>query len=248
MANLHGQPEIFYSIQGEGRFLGRPSIFVRTSLCNLHCAWCDTAYTWNWEGSSFTHHLDEPGKPYKFDKNEFILRRDIGEIAERIAEFGCKNVIFTGGEPMLQQDELVALMDRLRSESPEYRFDVETNGTLIPDAEFQDRIDHFNVSPKLDNSGNKEKLRIKPEAMGHFAGLPNADFKFVAASPQDCEEILKLVAQFAIPKHRVFLMPEGILPNQINAKAEWILDVCLKYGFNFSTRQHVQIWGAEPGK
>ena len=84
-----GEPEIFHTVQGEGRNTGLPSVFIRSSLCNLHCWWCDTDYTWNWEGTPFAHDRDrEPGYA-KYRREEQILEMPWDEIAEKAAEFGA---------------------------------------------------------------------------------------------------------------------------------------------------------------
>lgn len=247
MARLHGQPEIFYSIQGEGKSTGIPSIFVRTSLCNLHCIWCDTDYTWNWEGTRFAHiHDAEPGYQ-KFSKKEWIATCEIAEIAQQVVTFGCKNVILTGGEPMLQQPALIALMQALRKVSLDYRFEVETNGTLSPTLAFDEAVNQYNVSPKLANSGNPSRLRLKPAALGFFANAPKANFKFVIAEQPDLEEVLQLLRKYAIKPENVWLMPEGTSAQALAEKRKWLVDICKAHGFRYSDRLHVQIWGAKKG-
>ena len=75
--------EIFHSVQGEGRYSGEPSVFVRTSGCNLRCWFCDTPYTsWNPEGEN----------------------RSWDSIVEDVLQYDCTHVVITGGEPMLQAD------------------------------------------------------------------------------------------------------------------------------------------------
>ncbi len=95
--------EIFYSIQGEGKQMGLPTIFVRTSGCNLKCDWCDTKYAW------------EGGK-------EMSLKK----IREAVQEFSASRVCLTGGEPLIQ-DEIYELIDTLKEG---YDITVETNGSL----------------------------------------------------------------------------------------------------------------------
>src|SRR5215212_7889785 len=106
IAKLNNRGEIFYSIQGEGRSIGVPSVFVRTSLCNLHCIWCDTDYTWNWVGTRFPHVNDAIPGYRKFDKKIWIAECPVEEVAALVQGFTGRNVVLTGGEPMLQQPGL----------------------------------------------------------------------------------------------------------------------------------------------
>ncbi len=247
LAKLHGQPEIFYSIQGEGKSIGVPSVFVRTSLCNLHCIWCDTDYTWNWVGTRFPHEHDALPGYQKFQKKEWIALCDLEDVAQQVDAHGCKNVILTGGEPMLQQPELVRLMHILRSKSSGYRFEVETNGTMVPSADLEASIDQYNVSPKLENSNNPRKLREKPAAYRFFSGNPKANFKFVLAEESDLNEILQLVDTYAIAAEKIWLMPEATQRESLQEKRQWLVEICKQYGFRYSDRLHVQIWGSKKG-
>ncbi|MFN4257112.1 MAG: 7-carboxy-7-deazaguanine synthase QueE [Saprospiraceae bacterium] len=247
MARLHGAPEIFFSIQGEGKSIGLPSIFVRTSLCNLHCIWCDTDYTWNWVGTRFPHINDSKPAYKKFDKKEWVAEIPLADVADAVAKFPCRNVILTGGEPMLQQPQLAGLMQILRERDPAYRFETETNGTLVPTAAFDAAIDQYNVSPKLENSGNVRRLREKPTAYRFFAANPKANFKFVVAEPADLQEVLQLIEKYGIASERVFLMPEGTSPGRLAERREWLVEVCKTHGFRFTDRLHVQIWGDKKG-
>ena len=247
LARLHNQPEIFYSIQGEGKSTGIPSVFVRTSLCNLHCIWCDTDYTWNWVGTRFPHVNDAIPGYQKFVKKDWISNSNIEAVAEAVAVFNCKNVILTGGEPMLQQLSLTTLMQVLRTKSSEYRFEVETNGTLSPTPFFDAAIDQYNVSPKLNNSGNSIRLREKPAALHFFAASPKANFKFVIADQSDLEEVTKLIKTYSISPEKVWLMPEGTSADVLARRRLWLVEICKSQGFRYSDRLHVQIWGAKKG-
>ncbi|MBL7795665.1 MAG: 7-carboxy-7-deazaguanine synthase QueE [Saprospiraceae bacterium] len=247
LARLNGRPEVFYSIQGEGKSMGVPSVFVRTSLCNLHCVWCDTDYTWNWIGTRFPHRNDVQPGYQKFDKKQWIAPCSIEESAALVSDFPCRNVILTGGEPMLQQPALVALMQRLRQTDPRYRFEVETNGTLIPSPEFEAAIDQYNVSPKLENSNNPRKLREKPAAYRYFAQNPKAHFKFVVAENNDLDEVLELADRYAIPPEKIWLMPEGSTRQTLARRRRRLVEVCKAHGFRYTDRLHVQIWGSRKG-
>ena len=244
IAKPGAKPEIFYSIQGEGKNLGQPSIFVRTSLCNLHCVWCDTDYTWNWKNTRFVHNNDQLPAYQKFDMDEVIANMEVEAVAQKVRSFSCKNIVLTGGEPLLQQEELVELMNQL---GPDYWFEVETNGTIVPEPSFDQRVNQYNVSPKLENSGNPRKLREKAPAYTFFANSEKAHFKYVLASDEDLEEVLELLEAYQIPPSHVYLMPEGINANILKERQEWVVDICKAYGFHFTSRMHILIYGNKRG-
>ena len=248
LAVLGQGPEIFRSIQGEGASAGVASVFVRTSLCNLHCVWCDTDYTWNWEGTGFAHQKDGTPGYRKYRKDELIVEMAPAAVARRVIELGARNVVLTGGEPMLHQDGLVELMRALRAEDGAYRFEVETNGTIAPGTEFAGLVDQFNVSPKLANSGNEERLRVKAEVLRFFAGLAGAWFKFVITGEDDLNEVVGLVERFGIARERVILMPEGATRAALERHAPGVMAMCEAHGFRYGDRLHVRVWGDERGR
>jgi 7-carboxy-7-deazaguanine synthase len=248
LARLNGQPEVFYSIQGEGLSMGVPSVFVRTTKCNLHCVWCDTDYTWNWSGTRFEHVNDQRPDYRKFDKKEWMSKMAVTEVAQLVAQFSGRNVILTGGEPMLQQEALTRLMQRLREHHhPEYRFETETNGTMMPLPEFDAAIDQYNVSPKLANSNNSVRLRERAAVYRFFAQHPKSNFKFVVADATDLAEVQSLIEKYAIPSQKVLLMPEGTAAEQLAQRRPWLTEICKQRGFRYTDRLHVQIWGGKKG-
>lgn len=183
------------------------------------------------------------------------MELNVEEVAREILKHPCKNIVFTGGEPMLQQRELVKLMRSLNGEGTEkgekFRFEVETNATIPPSKEFDALINQYNCSPKLANSSNTKsnakKLRELPQVYRFFADHPKAFFKFVAASQQDLVEILELAGTYRIPKEKIYLMPEGITAKALNEKKTWVVAACAKHGFLFTTRLHVEKYGNRRG-
>lgn len=247
IARFKEKGEIFYTIQGEGRSLGKPTIFVRSSLCNLHCIWCDTDYTWNWKNTPHPHIFDKIPGYTKYVKEEQLVEMTTKEIITEVSQYPCKNLVLTGGEPLLQQKAWVDLMQQLRNKDKGYWFEVETNGTLLPVEPFDALINQYNVSPKLENSNNPAKLREKPAVYSFFAQNPKAWFKFVVAEKTDLNEVLALIKKYHISAEKVYLMPEGTTSERLHEKQQWLVEQCKKYGFNYTDRLHIHIYGSKRG-
>ena len=242
-----GVPEIFHSLQGEGVSAGKPSVFVRLSQCNLHCVWCDTAYTWNFQDTEFQHRDDAPGAPRKYDRAQETVDRTVEELTAHLLALPCRRIIFTGGEPLLQQRELGELIQRLKEVDPSFYIEIETNGTIKPLGLAAELIDQFNVSPKLAHSGNDLAIRLKPETLRFYANDARANFKIVIETPSDLEEVKALVAEAGMPASRVWLMPEGRTPQELQQREHWLAEACLKAGYNFTGRLHIHLYGDTRG-
>lgn len=247
LANLYGKPEIFYTIQGEGKNMGMPSVFVRLSLCNLYCVWCDTDYTWNWEGTKYEHHNDAKAGYQKFSKADYIVKMKVAELLQEVTQYPCKNIVITGGEPMVQHKELLPFLSQLKSEDAGYHTEMETNGTLIPTSDLDALMNQYNVSVKLSNSRVKKEIRIIPDAIRFFAASPKAVFKFVVDTPEDMLEVKELIETYNIPANRVYLMPQGTTEAMLHEKQQWVVELCKEFGFNYTDRIHIHIYGAKRG-
>ncbi len=245
LAKLNGKPEIFYSIQGEGKSIGKPAIFIRLSLCNLHCVWCDTDYTWNWKSTPFPHVKDYQKGYQKYIKKDWIVEVSVTEIISEIVDYPCKRIILTGGEPLMQQKELIPLVEALKK--LDYTIEVETNGTITPLQELDQHIDQYNVSPKLENSNNSKRLREKTKAYTYFNANKRAVFKFVIDKQDDLEEIEMLIGNYKIAVDKVYLMPQGTTGKQLMAKQQWLIEICKAKGYNYTDRLHILIYGDKRG-
>lgn len=238
----HGAPEIFRSIQGEGPNTGLPRTFIRLSGCNLHCVWCDTAYTWNWRDTPFAH---ESGK--KFDRAAESIKLPVEEAASIAVSLASEGFVITGGEPLMQRAALPALIDLLRAGAPEARIEFETNGSITPPQALIDRTDLFVVSPKLAHAGNDPAIALKPDVLAAYAALPSAVFKFVARTEDDVLEAAALVRAYGIEKNRVHIMPEGTDVETLNAHARAIAPAICAAEFNLAHRLHIELFGAKRG-
>ena len=233
-----GEPEIFASVQGEGPSAGTPCTFIRLSRCNLACVWCDTAYTWHFEGDERPHRDGET-----FDRKANQITLEVADVAERIAALGQNRLIITGGEPLLQAGPLAELLDLL----PDMTVEIETNGTTTAPPRLDIRVDQYNVSPKLAHSGNAAELALIPERLRSYSLDDRAYFKFVVAAPEDVSEVADLVRAHALPKKHVFLMPEGTVSETLREREKWLTDACLEHGFRMSDRLHIHLFGDTRG-
>lgn len=239
--------EIFATIQGEGINTGVPSIFVRLSLCNLACPTCDTYYTWAWEGTTkFGTDMLTGGKIQASPAKE-ITEMSAKDVLDEIQRQNStiKNIVLTGGEPLMQQGTKV-FKDLLQELSQNgYIIEIETNGTLVPSETTCKYVHQFNVSPKLTsfNSVDTKDARWKSKPLMFYAEYPNTWFKFVITSQEDLEELKYLSTRYGIYPQRILLMPEGRTPEQLARNTEVIVEMCKQNGFRFCNRLHVQIYG-----
>ena len=206
---------------------GMLSVFVRTSGCNLRCAWCDTPYTsWRPEGTEW----------------------DLEAIVAEARAHETRYVVVTGGEPMIAP-EIVPLCEQLRAAGK--HITMETAGTVFQPV----ACDLMSISPKLANSTpadpawaeRHDRLRIQPDVLAELMGRYDYQLKFVIATPGDIAEVLDLAAALGADRERVVLMPEGIDSERLRERGRWIAEVCKREGFRFSPRLHVDLWGDARG-
>jgi 7-carboxy-7-deazaguanine synthase len=226
--------EIFYSLQGEGELTGVPSVFVRTSGCNLRCAWCDTPYaSWNPEGETRT------------------LQQIIAEVeGHRTAG----HVVLTGGEPMIAKDvRLLAAAIKAAGR----HLTIETAATIAPEGI---ACDLASLSPKLLNSApdpvahaawrkKHEATRWQPAVVREWIDRYPYQFKFVVARPEDIEELESMLAALdrEIPRHKVLLMPEATTLERMRSRAAWLGDLCKVRGYRYAHRLHIELYGNRRG-
>lgn len=226
--------ELFHSIQGEGGLAGTPSVFVRTSGCNLHCWFCDTPYT-SWEPER--------------------TRRDWQAIRDDVLAIDCRHVVVTGGEPLLQP-EVVPLTASLQEAGR--HITIETAGTVFRPVV----ADLVSLSPKLSNStpteanhpggsrfaARHDALRDNPEIVRRLTREYEYQMKFVVDAPIDLEEIDRYLERYPyLLRERIFLMPQARTREELAAKTPWLKEETTRRGVRFSPRLHVERWGDRRG-
>jgi 7-carboxy-7-deazaguanine synthase len=228
--------ELFYSIQGEGKLMGVPSVFVRASGCNLRCTWCDTPYaSWEPEGD------DQP----------------TSWIVDQVLRYPARHVVLTGGEPMIMPD-IVHLADTLRAAGK--HLTIETAATVFKPI----ACDLASLSPKLSNStphtreagrfaALHDQQRRRPDVIQSFIDQAretgsDVQLKFVVSAAADLVEIDALLGELrSVQTDDVLLMPEGTDAKTLHGRATWIADVCKQRGFRFAPRLHVDLYGSTRG-
>jgi 7-carboxy-7-deazaguanine synthase len=218
--------ELFYSLQGEGALVGVPSVFIRTSGCNLRCSWCDTPYTsWQPEGNDL----------------------ELEQILDEVKAHPARHVVVTGGEPMILP-EVVPLTERLRALG--LHITIETAGTVFRPV----ACDLMSISPKLSNSTpsapwstQHDRLRIQPDILRDLMARYPYQLKFVIAKPGDLDEVRELLETLLADRGQVILMPEGIDRDLLRERSLWLAEICKEEGFRFSPRLHVELYGNQRG-
>jgi organic radical activating enzyme len=219
------------TIQGEGISAGVPATFLRLQGCTLQCVWCDTLEVW------------PNGNEYSFDEIFVMFEK-----ADLIRKFGNgQHLVLTGGSPLKQQKQLVEFLNQFydRYDFTPY-VEIENEAVLKPVDEIMCLIDQWNNSPKLANSGMKERVRLKPEILQQLRSQYNSWFKFVITCEEDWNEIERDFLPH-IDKDQIILMPEGVTQEQINEKREFVADMAVREGVRFSDRLHITIWNKKTG-
>ncbi len=223
--------EIFYSIQGEGVLSGTPSVFIRTSGCNLRCVWCDTPHTsWKPEGENWS----------------------VREILAEVKRYPTPYVVVTGGEPLLAP-EIEELTAKLKKRS--YHITMETAATIFKPI----ACDLVSMSPKLSNStpwkreGGRfvrmhEEHRLNFSVIQQFVDGYDYQLKFVADQRKDFAEIERSLKNLRnVERDRVLIMAQGRTKRELSEKARWIVDLCKKHGFRYTPRLQIELWGNRRG-
>jgi len=287
--------EIFKSVQGEGRFVGVPSVFFRTFGCNFHChgfgqprdksKWLKPEWmpynTMNLSGIKNVKDLPvteigcDASASWSARYKHIMSWKPVEDIAKEILSYTpegkwtCStgqdiHFIITGGEPMLWQRELQQLIRQ-----PEFKdlknITFETNCTQV----FKNGFDKFmhgltagdytkqpvhvtwSTSPKLSISGEERKKAIRPEVAYQYSQIPNTHlyFKFVVMDEQDIEEVdiaRKAYSDVGVEAD-IYLMPVGATVEGQYKTGRQVAEICLKYGYKFSPRLHVDLFGNKWG-
>jgi len=230
--------KIFYTIEGEGEYVGQPSVFMRLSMCNLTCKGfasadspngCDSFISWSVKNKMTFDDVFE-----YMSQNSYNCYLKDGAIWK-----------ITGGEPLIQQKALLELVDQFI-----FRFgfvpriDFETNATILPDQQWLDWKATFTTSPKLSNNGDPIEKRYKPEVLKWHV-KNNSGFKFVINDENDLLEVFeKYISEpsIKVPKERVWLMPCCGSRAEHVEKAVFVADLCKRHNLKFSPRLQLVIW------
>lgn len=220
--------EVFNSVQGEGRYTGVPSSFVRTSGCNLRCRFCDTPYTsWHPEGVEISTE----------------------KLVHQLAQYGNEHVVITGGEPLLVP-EMVSFSQHLTESGHLVTF--ETAGTVFREV----TAGLISLSPKLANStpqdtkwaSRHDERRHRPDVIHAFINQYDYQLKFVIDHLDDITEVENWLLEFPeIDGEKIYLMPQGTEQTELESKLPWIAEQAQRHGWNVSPRKHIELFGNTRG-
>ncbi len=226
--------EIFFSVQGEGKLTGVPSVFIRTSGCNLRCQWCDTPYaSWNPEGEEMS----------------------IGDILKEVDSYPTRYCVVTGGEPMIAKG-MPEFLQALRLGGK--HITIETAGTVLANGI---ACDLASLSPKLANSipsveqagqvwqERHDRTRWQPDVVRAWCEQYEHQLKFVISGEADLAEIESMLreANLNTAPENILLMPEGRTLEEQRARALPVVEWCKQRGWRYCARLHIDLFGNKRG-
>lgn len=242
--------ELFYSLQGEGRTVGVPAVFLRLAGCNMMCGgkgterdgllhdgatWrCDTIEVWM-KGFSLTFE----------ELTTKLIETD--NALEKLKQGA--HLVITGGEPLMQQQQLLQFLEHLeQTHGLTPIIEIETNASVMPLASLDARVSYWNTSPKLINSGVSTNLRIRPECLAWFNNSDKTIFKFVVSALSDWEEIvLDFISTGYIAKNKIMLMPAASDRTTLLNLMPVVAQCCIQNNLRMGTRLHIEIWNQKTG-
>lgn len=241
--------EMFYSLQGEGRTMGRPSVFLRLGACNLLCGghgtdkdgklhdgakWrCDTIEVWQ--------------KGLKYTPASLIIEMNQNLKYTDLLKKGVRTII-TGGEPLLQANAIAQFIHIIENDFKiSGIYEIETNGTIKPPGQLTDSVHIWNVSPKLSNSGMPYEKRLKSDVLIWFNNQMGTMFKFVVADHKDMDEVRNIINMYELDPRKIWLMPAASTLSELIRRNKLVAEFCIEYHFNFSSRLQVEIWDKTTG-
>lgn len=268
--------EIFYSIQGEGKWTGTPSVFFRTFGCNLTCAGfgqprgelipeedmphmkldisnitsiedlpvldigCDSSASWS--------------KKYKHLSPFATTEEIVPELTKYAPWSQYNHLVITGGEPLLGWQKAYIEMFEHPDMSNLTHLTFETNGSKLVQDDFAEYLNTRDLdvtwmcSPKLSLTGEDQTITINPNALLTMNKVNNSNInlKFVIRDEEDISEVENAVAKYdeaGVKIEDVFLMPEGATIEGQELTERAVADICMKYGYKFSPRLHINLFG-----
>jgi organic radical activating enzyme len=187
---------------------------------------CDTLEVWRF-GNEYTY--EEVFQ--MFEQNDMISKFKDGQ-----------SFVLTGGSPLKQQEQVIEFIEAFIEK---YGFkpyiQIENESVLMADTRLEKYIDCWNNSPKLANSGMKERVRLHPIVISQLAAQKNSWFKFVIATEDDWDEIEKDYLPF-MNRSQIILMPEGVTQEELSKNRKWVAEMAIQHRVRYSDRLHIVLW------
>lgn len=235
--------EIFYSLQGEGRFVGQPSLFLRVAGCNLSCS----GYGVNKDGNIGCDSIFAVDVSYKNEWQSYLDSTTlIDDLKKTLPNNKKFDIVLTGGEPLIFYKNSVLLETIRCFQEQGVLVTIETNATVEIDFEKYPEYKKciFAMSVKLSNSGEIEKKRINKKAiLAICKNSKDSFFKFVVDKKNINElegEIFEITKGF---ENDIYCMPMGESQKTLKLNDKAVFEFCIKNGFCYSDRVHIRVWG-----